>query len=292
MQLVRISHSLAPYFALAYEQYIWAHENLPIDLAVAVFGLILCFFGGMFPLVLAAYEAFKISGWDTCRAAVGDLYSQFQTYRSASKVDDEKDDDNDGVADVDQIGAKDLVARKLGLALRSCDPNKVNDALGGLSQGCVGVVATLKFKHARTVALGVSIGNQLRKPAGMYIAPLLALAFPEEHRKWIPFTIDYLCKFAAVSIAWTVQSVISTVQCAIRGGLITSRALLRYANKKGVVKIDEEDTYVDEAVGWCLAFLGVSFQLMNGLSLPFPLNVLLIPFRMGEMYLRWAISSD
>jgi len=104
------------------------------------------------------------------------------------------------------------VQRKVSLALRVCDPNKVNDAIGGISQGFVGVVATLKFKYARTVALGVSIGNQLRKPAGMYITPHLALLVPEEHRKWIPLVIEWACKSIAISIAWTIQAIISTVQ--------------------------------------------------------------------------------
>jgi len=80
-------------------------------------------------------------------------------------------------------------------------------------------------------------------------------------------------------------------QTAIRGGLTCSRALLRYANDKGLCKIDEEDTYLDEIVGWALASMGASFQLMNGWGLPFPLNVVLIPFRMLEAYLRWVVTS-
>jgi hypothetical protein len=292
MKILALLHKLAPLFKKLKEAHAWSEKNLPLDLVVGLWGLTLCFFGGTFPLVIAAYEAFKISGWDTSRAALNDLYGQLEDYRRASAIDDTRDDDGDGISDVDQISTTELVTRKASLALKVCDPNKVNDALGGLSQGFVGVIATLKFKYARTVALGVSIGNQLRKPAGMYLTPHLAALVPDEHRKWVPLFIDMVCKTIAVSIAWTIQAIISTVQCSIRGGLMFSRAMLRYANDKEYVKIDEDDTYLDEIAGWGVAFLGASFQLWNGFGLPFPLNILLIPFRALEAYLRWVVTSN
>jgi hypothetical protein len=76
-----------------------------MDIVIALWGLTLCFFGGTFPLTLAAYEAFKISGWDTSRAAISDLWEQGREYRRASIADDKKDDDGNGVADVDEMSS-------------------------------------------------------------------------------------------------------------------------------------------------------------------------------------------
>tara|TARA_B110000305_G_C19283541_1_gene560530 strand:- start:24 stop:608 length:585 start_codon:yes stop_codon:yes gene_type:complete len=193
---------------------------------------------------------------------------------------------------VDEIGdPKALVKRKMNLAFRVCDPQKFEVAVGGIYQGFIGVIATLKFKYARTVALGVSIGSALRKPVSIWATPVLAKVVATEHHKWIPYGINYACKLVAVSIAWYVQSIISSVQCAIRGGLLFSRGILRFLNKKGVIKLDEDETYLDEILGWTFAFFGASFQIFRGFSLPFPLNILLIPFRILEAWLQWIVTS-
>jgi len=109
VQILAFIQLIQPAIDKAMEAWKWAQTNLPIDLVIAAWGLILCFFGGTFPLVLGAYEAFKISGWDTSRAAIADLVEQSEQYRRASEVDDVKDDDNDGVADVDQLSTTELV---------------------------------------------------------------------------------------------------------------------------------------------------------------------------------------
>jgi hypothetical protein len=240
---------------------------------------------------LAAYEAFKISGWDASRAAMDDLKSELETYRRASAVDDEKDDDKNGVSDVSELTSQALIQRKVSLALRVSDPGKVNAAVSGIVQGCVGVLASLKFKHARTVALGVSVGNSLRRPASLYITPLIAQLIPEEHRKWIPYLLDYICKTVAVTIAWYISAVISTVQCAIRGGLMFSRSILKHLNDTGYMTVDPEESYLDEALGWGVAAFGAMWQVWNGFGLPFPLNLLLLPFRVVEYYLNWIVLS-
>ena len=42
--------------------------------------------------------------------------------------DDKKDENNDGIADVNQISAKNLFTRKLNLFLITADPQKINKA--------------------------------------------------------------------------------------------------------------------------------------------------------------------
>ena len=81
------------------------------------------------------------------------------------------------------------------------------------------------------------------------------------------------------------------MQCGVRGGLMLARSMLKYANKRGWCDIDEEETYLDEAVGWFVAVLGAGFQIWNGFGLPFPLNLILIPVRVLEGYLRWVVTE-
>lgn len=61
-----------------------------------------------------------------------------------------------------------------------------------------------------------------------------------------------------------VQVAISACQSAMRGGLICSRALLRFANKQRWIDVREEDTKLDEVVGYSLAVLGFYTQFRCG----------------------------
>lgn len=101
---------------------------------------------------------------------------------------------------------------------------------------------------------------------------------------------SYLCFFIAVSVAWTVQRILSAFHSAMRGGIVFSRNILAYLAEMKYVSINHEETYLDEIVGYGLAALGLWFQLAFGFGLPFPLNVILFPFTIAE-YLLIAIIS-
>ena len=61
-----------------------------------------------------------------------DLVNEAKAVVRASNEDDKRDDDGDGVADVNQISTKELVMRKMNLAVTAMDPNKVNGAMQGI----------------------------------------------------------------------------------------------------------------------------------------------------------------
>lgn len=94
----------------------------------------------------------------------------------------------------------------------------------------------------------------------------------------------------AISFAWFLQRIISAFHSAIRGGFMCSRNILKYLSIMKIININHEDTYLDELAGYCLAFFGLMFQLSLGFGLPFPLNILLLPFRILEWFLMWAIN--
>lgn len=70
-----------------------------------------------------------------------------------------------------------------------------------------------------------------------------------------------------------------------------ARGLLSYLDKMGYVHINHEDTYLDEAVGVVVAFLGLAFQISNRWRVPFPFNIIMIPFWVLERWLLWNIGS-
>lgn len=139
----------------------------------AVYGLALCFFGGVFPNIIAAAESFKHSGYERARTCFHDLKQAALEVYKANVQDDLRDDDNDGVADIHQISRQELVSRKLVLLIRTIDPTVLQQAFIGIYQGFIGVLATLKFKFAKSIALGLSIGNMAKRPLAVVLAPTL-----------------------------------------------------------------------------------------------------------------------
>ena len=113
----------------------------------------------------------------------------------------------------------------------------------------------------------------------------------QDYHKWIVPGITYVCKSVAISIAWTIQRVISAFHSAIRGGQLAGKGVLQYLNKYGFIDFNDDDTYLDEAVGYGLAALGLLFQVSMGFKLPFPLNLILLPFTMTEYVIVWTIMD-
>jgi len=270
----------------------WFLEKCPVQILTCFLGISLCFFGGSFMWTIAAAEAFYCSGWETTKKAMLILWNEYKAFSEISKEDDKRDDDGDGIPDVQQIDAKALLSRKIGLFLINCkDPNQVNVAIGGIWASSLAVLATLKVQFARTVALGVSIGVMLKKPAESFLAPALRRVLPSDYHKWIQLMIDWTCKLIAITIACFIQRVITAVQSGIRGGLMATRSLLAFLQKRGFINFSDEDTNIDEIGGWLLAGLGIWFQLSHFFALPFPWNIILLPLRMIEFGLQWVVME-
>jgi len=265
--------------------------KLPEDLCYGLMGLCLCFFGGMYPLLIAAGEAFRMTGGDAVWNSCKELAAEAKKFSAANKKDDDLDEDGDGIADVNQVDAQALVLRKTHLFLTSVDPDTMNKGLAGVWTGYMAVLAALKIQFAKTVALGAAIGDILRKPASKYAEPALLAVVPQDYASWIPHIINYTCKTIAISIAWFIQRIISAFHSAIRGGLMFSRNIIKYGNKQGYCNIDTDESYMDEALGWSCAALGFMFQLYMGFALPFLLRLAFFPLEFAEYYLMWTVSD-
>eukprot|EP01036_Dinobryon_divergens_P027546 gene27546-36341_t len=294
-QVAEIIEKLIPFAVLAYNKSLefWAflQPYNPQLLAPALCGFILCFFGGSYLTLIAAAEAYRMCGYHTTLENVQSLIVDARKVWDASKKDDDKDEDGDGVKDVNQISPKELAIRKSLLFLRTVDPNKITAAVYGIQTSFLAVAATLKLEFAKTITLGNSIADIVSVPADRVIVPYLEKLTPEAYKKWIKPTVHSIIKSTAISLAWTLQRIISAFHSALRGGLMCSRNVLEYLSKMKIIHINPDETYLDEIVGYALAALGLYFQLSMGFQVPFPLNVLLFPFSCMEYFLIWTVSK-
>jgi len=282
---------IVPIYLYAFEKIEEYSKLIPADLITAIMGLVVCFFGGMFPTVIAAVEAWNIAGGAHAQECLMVAYNEIKKVRAANKKDDELDEDNDGIADVDQISAEELVKRKVHMFATTVAPKTLNDAIAGIYTGWVGVVATLKLQFAKVIALGASIGQLIKKPAEVVLVPILSRVMPEDYHPWIEVIIGTLCKSVAISFAWMIQRVISAFHSAIRGGLMFSRGILRWANKEGYIKLHEDESMLDEYAGWAMAALGFYTQFRLRFTLPWILSIILWPYTVAEWYIVWTISE-
>ena len=106
---------IAPSVVHAFQAGRAIYTALPITVIEALAGLALCFFGGVYPLTVAAAEAFRASGGTVAVKSLAALWAEIIAVYEANKADNARDEDGDGVADVQQISHKELLGRKVAL---------------------------------------------------------------------------------------------------------------------------------------------------------------------------------
>ncbi|CAM9297102.1 unnamed protein product [Discosporangium mesarthrocarpum] len=286
-----VMNLVGPYIIAFYRAMYKVYKLLPKNVLGMIWGLLLCFFGGFFQVTIAAIEAFNMTGGEKVYLCLSELAQDVKAFNEASAIDNKKDDDADGIPDVDQISAEQLVTRKTALLLKVIDPDRATGAVTVFFNGYMGVLVVLKFKFARTVALAVSIGNYMRPMAAWLLGPGLAFVIPKDYHHWIASLINYFCKLVAMTIAWWIQRLISTVQSAIKGGILFARHLIAFlTDTVEWLNVKHEDTYIDEVIGWVLAFCGAYFQIRSGWDLPFLVDLVLWPVYIIEGFLTWSVT--
>lgn len=155
------------------------------DLGQAFYGLILVFFGGVFVLVLSAWEALLLTGLERTTAHLRTLYLNFKNIQELNDKDNKLDDDHNGVPDVQEISKRQLLTRKLMLVLKAAHPDDISGftqlisgALMGLWTIFLTVIAVLRAEFAQTVSLGSAIGSVLSDFLGKHIARVSRYVLP------------------------------------------------------------------------------------------------------------------
>merc|ERR1712032_871878 len=284
-----------PFLIQAYNFVLWAWEQLqpyhPQELLPVVVGITMAFLGGEFPVLMAAVEAYRQIGWEDTWKAVQHLYANARVVLQEHQKDDQRDDDGDGIPDTQQITQAEYVQRKTMLVLRTVNPEESTKALEAVAQGAAAVIAVLKVKFAKIIALGASIGDCLRAPVMTYCLPRLKPLLPDDLQKWAAPFLSYIYKVVAITLTWWIQRFISAAHSAVRGGHMAGQGVVNYLHKFGYIKTHADDTYADEIAGGIIAFAGFFWQVSIGFRLFFPLNLLLLPVSIAEYIMVWIIGQ-
>eukprot|EP01066_Platyproteum_vivax_P015396 Platyproteum_vivax@DN6810_c0_g1_i1.p1 len=211
-------------------QSLWKQYDLE-ELSPCILGFLMAFFGGAYVCLIAAAEAFVAFGWKNISTHWYSLWEDVEKVWTANDKDNKTDANNDGVADVDQLTSAELLTRKTMLFVEVVDPSKVGAAFVGLLEGLMCVIATLQLQFAKAITLGRAIGSNLNLAAKRVVSPVLHQQVPKKYAKWIEPCILLACQLVAVSLAWTLQRILSGIHSAFRGGLLASRNLILYLKR-------------------------------------------------------------
>lgn len=293
--LVWIILKVGPIYYWFYRKAYWFYTWAPKNVLQMCFGLALCFFGGTFAAAIAAVEAWRQMGWQRSYRDVSIVYAQMRLVYDANEKDDMLDEDGNGIVDVDEIAPSDLAKRKLTLAMRTVEePDKLQTAMGSLWAAYLAVLATLRLQFARVAAMALGIAEMVSPPLLKMFSPPLQEALGSDLKHWVPTLITTVINIIAIGFAWYIQKVISAFYSGLRGGTMFANALFAFLEDRGwLAKMPCEGVfktpYLNEAVGYPVAAVGFYTQLRYGFTLPFPLNLILLPLTIVQWLIEYQI---
>ena len=180
------------------------------------------------------------------------------------------------------------------------EPKRLEAAVGGLWSSYLAVLAVLKMEFARTIALALGIADNIKKPLAKVAAPALGHLTGPDLQQWSTTIINTGVNSVALIFAWKIQELISAYYSGLRGGRMFALGLFALINENGVDKkmppwlakcFDADNSYLDEALGWALAAVGIYVQVSSGFHIiPFPVDVIFYPFYGLEWLLRYQVT--
>jgi hypothetical protein len=284
-----------PYVVMAYHFLCNVWKQLepynPEQFFPLIAGLAMCFFGGSYLTLIAAVEAVRLSVWDRLYAALQVLYKNYKLAQEANKKDNQRDDDNDGIADVDQVSNSELFTRKVYVLAQAINPEQTSDAVSAVWGGFLSVLATIRIKFAQFITLGVAMGDMARDAVGPKLLPFIHDALPPELKKWDQTIVRQIFATLGVMLAMFLQTVVGGFHAAVRGSQIATGSAFRLAKAHNLIDKDfDTQGQQASAVGLVLAAAGFLWQLRNGFAVPFPLNVLFLPATILEAFLSLSLT--
>jgi len=292
--LLNLLYSL--YFII--NPFIWAAKEifdkvmmiLPLEVIEMIIGFFLCFLGGNFILIMAAYKAFMLCGWETTKRNFEDLKEE---YAKAKTIVDEllqKDNDGDGVRDLDQLNQAQIMMGRLSTFASACkDPAKITRALAGIFSALLGVVAALSSNTAQVIVLGSSMGQTLYHLLKPFVEPPLKKRIPEDNHHWIATILSSVTMMIATSVAMIIQQIISIAQTSIHGAQQLTANFFIFCGAKGWFSVDP-NSQIASYVAFGLAGLGFFYQITWN-WFPFPLNIICAPGFIVESLLFTFVAS-
>ncbi|PXF48251.1 hypothetical protein BWQ96_01940 [Gracilariopsis chorda] len=265
------------------------------DALLAMYGVLLVFFGGVYMTLVACFEAAYQFGWQRIKKALQALYIEWSKARRALLKHSKIDDNRDGIADVKQMDATQLAMRRMVVLSRSVDPEQVSAALEGVCMATVAILATVRVRFGRALTIGTAIGDVLHDTLSGLSTRLLRYALSEEYEKWIPVLNRYGFRYVGVCMGWMMVRLVTALYAAMRGSVLLTRAVQSYLVRHGYVRRQAVEVEQGSArmIALCgaLAATGVYWQLSGSFTVGFPLNVILVPVTVAEGVVTFVVAA-
>jgi len=145
----------------------------------------------------------------------------------------------------------------------------------------------VETEFARTLLLGVSIGQALNRPAQRFLVPAIQHLAPPFAREWVPRGVGYACRLVGAVTTYSLlnHAIVGAIYAGAKGGHLLLDSFLELCETHGVQYLDG---HWDEVAAWSVVVTGVAFQVLwlepDG-ELPFVIDVVLFPFWLLEVVL-------
>jgi len=278
-----------PYVVAAYAQalslYALIQPYKPERFLTLVWGIFLCFFGGAYMMLVAAYEALRLTVMDRLSTALGVLYRNYRAARIASK----KDDEQNGAAVSGAV--EERLTQKVYVFLRAVNPDEVNEATSALWAGLLTVLATMRLTLAQCITFGYSLGGTAHRACGAGVEEGVKQVLPPELQKWAPRITKQGFAAIGVLVALMFQRVITGFHSAVQGGEIAVKAAIVLLKQQGKLgpNFPENSREVHLAC-ITLSAVGFYYQFSTDFGTPFPFGLLFLPASIIEWVLSVMLS--
>ncbi|CCW62978.1 unnamed protein product [Phytomonas sp. EM1] len=255
-----------------------------------VFGLILCFFGGQYLMLVTISETVRLFCWRELVASANALYRNYEIAMESSRRDDLIDADGNRIPDVKEISRQDLLVQKLKVFMKTVDVIEVRSAIRTLATAYFSIIAALRLKVARYLALALSSARVISK--SIPLERILAEHLPPGSKKWSGILADTQLNVLCMILALFFGRWVCSLNCAIQGSSMFVQSMIMLGQKKGLL---EDDLHVNDprskALVVVVAATGFLWQASHRSGLPFPFNVFLFPLTLLEWCLQLVFSG-
>mmetsp|Transcript_22298 Transcript_22298/g.31179 ORF Transcript_22298/g.31179 Transcript_22298/m.31179 type:complete len:385 (-) Transcript_22298:189-1343(-) len=258
----------------------------------AILGLIMVFYGGAFMFLIAAVEAYRISGWEKTQKCMRDLYRNYSELVEADAIDDKAlgkiSEGDEGKSIEEGMTDEQYLRHKVELLFAVVRPQQVMDAVHGITSGFFAVVATIRMKFAESITLGSALGEMGEK----YVKAILLQDLEEvagKYQRWVSPCLGYLCRIVGISIAYTLQRVLFAFHSAFRGAHLIVLTIAHFlSNEKR--KVDHETDLKLILAKVVIGTLGFVKQLVGGFEIYFPLSIFFLPAICANWIIGFAVA--
>ena len=258
-----------------------------------MWNVILVFFGGQFALTIMAIQAFQFTGSVVIKNSMDQLRQQFNEAMTKFQADPDAreifDKNNDGVITLDEVSeavtasfseeasvVRERARKLVSVCLRCIDPTRLSEAFSGFMMGTLAIIATLRSKLAKCIAVGAKIGEHLASFLRAKTQKHLYEKFPE-HTSWVDVGLKSGSALIGIIVSFLLMKVINAFNCALQGAESLTAILLGLAHKRGrLMDVRPNDNAV-QALTMGIVFVGVMTQVKSGFNLPWYVKLMLLP---------------